>query len=191
MAQLRSGQNEAAARVFDRFASRLIALARKQLDPKVLQKVDPEDVMQSVFRSFFARNAAGQLGEFETWDNLWGMLVVMTQRKCGRRIDYFHAARRDIHREIAAEPATGQSNVDLGLSDDEPTPSEAAMLTETIEQLMNSLPSRHRDILTYRLQGYTPPEISTQLGCTERTVYRVLERVKDWLEAMRVGEAAT
>jgi RNA polymerase sigma-70 factor (ECF subfamily) len=192
MAQLRSGQDEAATRVFNRFASRLIALARKQLDPQVRQKIDPEDVMQSVFRSFFARNAAGQLGEFETWDNLWAMLVVMTQRKCGRRLDYFHAARRDVHREVPGQPPPDQSTSDLGISDDEPTPSEAAMLTETIEQLMSNLQGRHREILARRLQGYTPAEISAELGCTERTVYRVMERVKEWLEAMRVnGDTVT
>ncbi len=62
------------------------------------------------------------------------------------------------------------------------------MLTETIEHLMNSLEERHRQIVTLSLQGYTPPEISSQLGCTERMVYRVLERVKKWLEAMHEGE---
>ena len=39
-----------------------------------------------------------------------------------------------------------------------------------------------------RVQAVTrtaPAEISVRLGCTERTVYRVLERVKQWLEAMR------
>src|SRR5262249_6170000 len=135
MAQLRDGRNEAAAQVFQRFANRLIVLARKQLDPKVLQKLDPEDVMQSVFRSFLIRNATGQLGEFDSWDNVWAMLVVMTQRKCGRRMDYFHTARRDVRREIQGIPK--DQTPDSSLNAEEPTPSEAAMLTETIEQLMN------------------------------------------------------
>jgi RNA polymerase sigma-70 factor (ECF subfamily) len=188
MAQLRDGRNEAAAQVFNRFANRLIVLARKQLDPKVRQKVDPEDVMQSVFRSFMIRNATGQLGQFDSWDNLWAMLVVMTQRKCGRRIDYFHADRRDVRREIGATPPTAQSNVDFGLSADDPTPSEAAMLTETLERLMNSFEGRNREILTLSLQGYSAPEVSTRLGCTERTVYRLLERVKEWLEASQAAD---
>jgi RNA polymerase sigma-70 factor (ECF subfamily) len=183
MARLRDGQNEAAAMVFNRFATQLIELARKQLDPQIRQKVDPEDVMQSVFRSFFMRNQAGQLGEFETWDNLWAMLVVMTQRKCGRRFDYFHAAQRDVNREVSAKPRAEQSGTDIGVSAEEPTPSEAAMLTETVEHLMGSLQGRQRQILTLSLQGYSTAEISTQLACTERTVYRVLERVKEWLQA--------
>jgi DNA-directed RNA polymerase specialized sigma24 family protein len=59
------------------------------------------------------------------------------------------------------------------------------MLTDTIERLMRCLEERHREVLTLSLQGYAPAEISGRLGCTERTVYRVLERVKQWLEAMR------
>jgi RNA polymerase sigma-70 factor (ECF subfamily) len=186
MAQLRSGRNDAATQVFNRFAGRLLALARKQLDPLVLQKVDPEDVVQSVFRSFFARNEAGQFGDFASWDNLWGMLVLLTQRKCGRRRDYFHAACRDVGREVPAElPTPDESTSDVGVRDDEPTPSEAALLTDTVERLLSCLEGRHREILTLSLQGYVPAEISVRLGCTERTVYRVLERVKQWLEAMR------
>src|SRR5262249_56264835 len=87
MARLRAGQNDAATQVFNRFAGRLLTLARKQLDPLVLQKVDPEDVVQSVFRSFFVQHGAGRFGDFESWDNVWGMLVVLTRWKCGRPID--------------------------------------------------------------------------------------------------------
>ena len=182
MAQLRDGRNEAAAQVFNRFASRLILLARKQLDAKVRQKVDPEDVMQSVFRSFLIRTAQGQLGEFDSWDNLWAMLVVMTQRKCGRRMDYFHTARRDVRREIQGISVDQPSAV--GMNAQEPTPSEVAMLSETMERLMSTLQGRNREILTLSLQGYTPAEVCTEVACTERTVYRVLDRVREWLETV-------
>jgi RNA polymerase sigma-70 factor (ECF subfamily) len=188
MDRLRAGQNDAATQVFNRFASRLVALARKRLGPQVLQKVDPEDVLQSVFKSFFVRYPSGQFGGFESWDNLWAMLAVITLRKCGRRMDYFHAACRDVRREVTGQPAAGDSASDLGAPDDEPTPSEAAMLTETVEHLMESLEGRHREILTLSLQGYPPSEISNRLRCTERTVYRVLGRVKQCLEAMRSGQ---
>src|SRR5262245_10583924 len=130
MARLRAGQDDAATQVFDRFASHLVELARKHLDAQVLQKVDPEDVLQSVFRSFFARYPSGQLGGFASWDNLWAMLVVITLRKCGRQMDYFHAACRDVRREVAGQPNPDGSALAGG--GDEPTPSEAAMLTETV-----------------------------------------------------------
>jgi RNA polymerase sigma-70 factor (ECF subfamily) len=188
MARLRDGQNEAASQVFARFASRLIEVARSQLSPQIRQKVDPEDVLQSVFRSFFSRNAEGQFGEFESWDNLWAMLVVLTLRKCGRRIDYFHAACRDVQREVSTPMPSDARDQKWAFSAPEPTPSEAAMLTETVEQLMSSLEGRYRKILALSLQGYIPAEIGAQVGCTERTVYRVLEGIKEWLETVHVDE---
>jgi RNA polymerase sigma-70 factor (ECF subfamily) len=49
LARLRHKDNEAAAGVFERFAGRLLALARRHLPPRLLQKVDPDDVLQSAF----------------------------------------------------------------------------------------------------------------------------------------------
>jgi RNA polymerase sigma-70 factor (ECF subfamily) len=186
MARLRTGDNDAAAQVFNRFANRLIELARRRLAPQIRQKVDPEDVLQSVFRSFFAHQAAGQVINVESWDSLWSWLVVITMRKCGKRTDYFYSASRDVNRELPAEAYADACSPDSGKSSDEPTPSEAAMLTETVEQLMSRLEGRHRQILSLILQGYSVREISLQVGCTERMVYRVLERVKQMLEEMRV-----
>jgi RNA polymerase sigma-70 factor (ECF subfamily) len=182
MAQLRQGDNKAAAEIFRRFSERLVALARSRLAPQVRQKIDPEDVLQSVFRSFFNRQAHGQV-QADSWESLWSLLVVITLRKCGRRWDYFHAARRDIRREVETDSLPDASGSTWQAPDPEPTPEEAAMLTETVEQLMSSLEGRQREILTLSLQGLSPHEISDQLGCTERTVYRVLERIREWLQS--------
>jgi RNA polymerase sigma-70 factor (ECF subfamily) len=186
MAHLRAGDDEAAAQVFHRFAHRLIGLARSRLGPVMRQKVDPEDVLQSVFKSFFVRQAGGQV-QAEDWDALWGMLVVITLRKCGRRVNHYRAARRDVRREVGHEPA-GPSGAAWEAADPEPAPEEAAMLTETVEQLLASLEGKQREILTLSLQGQSVPEISAALGCTERTVYRVLERVKEWLQSVHDAE---
>lgn len=189
MAQLRAGDKTAAAQVFNRFANRLVALARSRLGPSLRQKMDPEDVLQSVFRSFFVRQAGDQV-QADSWDSLWGMLVVMAVRKCGRRVTHFRAAKRDIRREVSAEPDEGESSASWQSDDDEPTPVEAAMLTETVERLMNSLEKRQREILSLTLQGCDVTTVSEQVGCTERTVYRVLDRVKEWLMAERdLGES--
>ena len=53
---------------------------------------------------------------------------------------------------------------------------------------MRELGERDRHILALSLQGCPIPEISTQVGCTERTVYRVLEFIKNRLESMRAGD---
>ncbi len=82
--QLRAGDCRAADAIFHRFAQRLVGMARNRLDGRVRQKVDAEDVVQSVFRSFFDRSARGEF-DFANWEGVWGLLVLLTVRKCGRR----------------------------------------------------------------------------------------------------------
>lgn len=187
MARLGRGDEAAATEIFQRFAHRLIGLAKSRLHQFSPQKVDPEDVMQSVLKSFFLRHKEEQF-EVRDWDGLWGLLTFVTLRKCGHRIEYLRAACRDVRREITRQPAGDELSPGWEAIAREPTPSEAAMLAETVEQLMNKLGPRDRDILALSLQGHTTPEISAQVGCTERTVQRILAGIKKWLEERRDGQ---
>lgn len=181
MGRLRAGEDQAAAQVFNQFAERLIALARSRLDKFTRQKVDPEEVIQSVYRSFFKRHAEGQFN-VQDWDNLWTLLAVIAARKCANRVNFFRAACRDVRQEM---PVADGSAADWPGSAAEPTPEEAAILTETIEELMRGLDKRNHEILTLALQGYTTAEISTKLGRAKRSVQRVLEHVKKCLSHPR------
>jgi RNA polymerase sigma-70 factor (ECF subfamily) len=179
MARLRGGDADAAREVFDRFARRLVALAASRLPAALAPKVEAEDVVQSVFRSFFLRHAAGHLTA-ENWDSLWSLLTVLTVRKCGHQVEHFHAGRRDVRREAAPRPAS-DSAPDWDAAAPEPTPSEAVLLAETLQQVLDRLREDQRPIVLLRLQGFSVREISEQAGCTERTVERVLKTVREAL----------
>ena len=175
--RLRHGDEDAAAEVFRRFAQRLIALARNQLDSWIRTRVEPEDVVQSVFRSFFTRVESGQF-HLGSWDNLWTILSLITVRKCVNRIEFWQAAKRELQRE--AHTLRNGHPLEEALARD-PTPSEAAILSELAEQLMKKVPERDRIILTLHLQGCDIAAISEQIGRTERTVRRTLERIRAML----------
>jgi RNA polymerase sigma-70 factor (ECF subfamily) len=177
MARLRASDEEAAKRVFQQFAQRLIALARSRLDDRLRRKVDPEDILQSVFKSFFCRQAQGEF-ELDSWESLWSLLSVITVRKCGRWRRYFHAERRNLQAEISSWEVFA----------DEPTPEEAAILTETLEQVMRGLEGSEREMVMLSLQGYTVAEISDQVDRTRRTVQRVLQRVRQRLERLQAQD---
>lgn len=182
--RLRNGDEDAAMEVFNRFAGRLIRLARSRLDAQVRQKMDAEDVMQSVFRSFFVRQAKGQF-KLDGWDSLWSLLVRITLRKCGRRVEVLRAQRRDIRREVAPAPNQDDSVRSWEAIAREPTPDEVMMLTETVEELMRRLDDpAHQQILTLKLQGCSTQEISEQAGCSERTVQRVLRHIGEALTGL-------
>jgi RNA polymerase sigma-70 factor (ECF subfamily) len=184
MAGLRTGAQGAATEIFNRFAGRLVGLARRRIDERLRRKLDPEDVIQSVFRSFFTRQAEGQF-DLESWPDLWSLLVVMTIRKCGGRIDYFFAACRDVRQEVTKAPESEDSAGGWQAIARDPTPSEVVALTDMLEQLTLGLEERGRHVLSLSLQGYTVPEIKSQLGCSERTVFRVLDQVKKRLRRLQ------
>src|SRR5262245_48213204 len=99
MTRLRAGDDRAAAAVFDRVARRPAGLARARLDQRVRTQADPEDIVQSVYRSFFTRYGAGQF-DLASWDGLWGMLVRIAERKCINKRLHAQAQRRDVRREV-------------------------------------------------------------------------------------------
>ncbi len=187
MARLRAGgagAEAAAAEIFHRFANRLIGLAARHLDDRLRQKVGPEDVMQSALKSFFVRQAGGGY-DLSGWDSLWSMLVVITLRKCGHKAEHLRAACRDVGREQAL-PCPDDSAPSWEALSREPTPSQAALLAEAVQQVLAALEDeRERTVLELSLQGYAVPEISARVGRSERTVQRVLTRVRKRLERMR------
>src|SRR5262245_7042739 len=106
MARLRSGEDAAAREVFERFAGRLIAMARGRFNRLLARKVDPEDVVQSAFKSFFVRLPAGKLAVGD-WDGLWSLLALITLRKCADRGEYLLAGRRGAAREATGSAGGG------------------------------------------------------------------------------------
>ena len=189
MARLRAGDDDVANAVFRRFASRLIGLARSKIDNHLRHKVDPEDVVQSVYRSFFRRHASHQF-EVGSWDDLWYLLTVITLHKCSKRIDYARAARRDVRREVPVDSGAEAGSWWQAI-DREPTPPEAAMLTELIEQVHRGFDADARQIIELSLQGYSVPEICGRLGRAERTVRRLRERARKRLEGMLAEDRCT
>jgi RNA polymerase sigma-70 factor (ECF subfamily) len=182
MARLRAGEEGAAREIFRRYAEQLVLLARRRFNPALLRKVDPEDVVQSVYKSFFVRYGAGDF-ELAGWGSLWGLLVAITVRKCSNRIQYHRRVCRAAAREVPLPAADGPGHWEVVAP--EPTPLEAIVLTETVEDLLRGLEPPERLIVELSLQGCTAPEIKEQTGRSERTVRRVRERVRHKLQRMQ------
>jgi RNA polymerase sigma-70 factor, ECF subfamily len=184
-ADFASDANANAARArFEQFTRRLIGLARYHLDTRLLHKIDPEDVVQSAYKSFFLRYGDGMLAA-EGWDGLWGLLTCITLRKCSERVRNLHAECRDIARETTGVPGPGGAAPWHDAVSREPTPEEAAVLAETVEHVLRGLDDDERSIFELSLQGFSTQEICTQLGRAERSVRRLRERVRLQLERLR------
>jgi RNA polymerase sigma-70 factor (ECF subfamily) len=164
--------------MLDHFSRRLIGLARAHLSDRLQHKVDPEDVVQSAYKSLLVRYGDEVLAE----DGLWSLLTRITIRKCADRARYHQAECRDLQREGAASCNPESNSVAPVAPGREPTPEEAAVLAETVARLLHQLNGDERSIVELCLLGYSTQEISDQTGRAERSVRRLRERVRKHLE---------
>src|SRR5438874_10334500 len=149
MDRLKAGDQSTARLIFERYARRLIGLAASRLPSPLKAKEDPEDAMQSAFKSFFARQKKGEF-QPEDWDELSTLVTYLTVCKVDRRIRRYLADKRDVRRESApvAGPDGEAPNWEAAAPD--PTPAEAAMMTETLRELMAKLDPADQQVLGMR-----------------------------------------
>ena len=181
--RVRAGDDDAARNIFQEYAQRLIGLAHLHLDRVVRQKMDPEDVVQSVFKSFFRRMGKGQF-DLTNGEGLWSLLVVITLRKCRHKVRDLRRQRHDVRREVVQAPTSAVSGEAWQAVAPSPTPVEAAILAETLEKLLAGLKERERTIVELHLQGCSIAEIRAQVQRSEYTVRDVLSRVRHQLQSL-------
>ncbi len=189
LAALRAGDNDAWRQVMERYSACLIAMARSRLSERLRQKVDCADVVQSVYRTVYRRLAAGQF-QFDSWDSLLGMLIVLTARRCCRWFAHYQTQARDLGREVtlqAGEQQTGPAPLPAEPADRQPTPEEAAMLEETIRQTLGSLDAQERQAVLLGLLGDSDAEIGRQVGLTQYTVRQIRRQYRARLQELHEG----
>jgi RNA polymerase sigma-70 factor, ECF subfamily len=181
MDRLQRGDQDAAAEVFRLYAHRLIALARTLLESRCEAMLSGSDVAQEVLGSFFRRQTQDPY-DLDGDSAVWGLLAEITLRKCGKWNRYFAARKRKAATQSLHTP--GAAGDAWEIHDSLPTPTDAAVLTETLAELYRGLKENERAICELRLQGYQVREIAAQLNLAEATVSRKLGRIKMKLQSL-------
>jgi RNA polymerase sigma-70 factor (ECF subfamily) len=174
-----AGNQEAARVLFERYSDRLVALARKHINQRLARRVDPEDIVQSVFRTFFRRAQAGEIHLYDP-DRLCALLARITIHKALDQISYHQAAKRNVNLDADAGP----EGVDLvgQVLDQEPSPETVNLFLDQLEHFLAQLQPDERQVLEMRMQGYGVEEIASHLGTYDRKIYRILERIRGLAE---------
>jgi RNA polymerase sigma-70 factor (ECF subfamily) len=176
----RAGDEDAARKLVDRYLDRLVALARRRLSQRLASRVDPEDVVQSVFRTFFCHAREGKF-QIKDQDDLCKLLMRITVHKVLKQVEHHTAAKRDAHLETEQGNRTLERMHEV-LSRD-PTPEAEVLFLDQLEYLLGQLRPKERKILEMRMQGYSNDEIMKQLDIEhDRTIRRVMERVRGLAE---------
>ena len=94
----------------------------------------------------------------------------------------YSTQKRAVNREETVPSLDALCSEHLEVFAREPTPVEAVALADEVETLMGRLTDRERQILEMRLQGHNLEEIAVETGRSERTVRRVIDKVRELLE---------
>ncbi len=184
LARFCGGDESAADTLFHRYAERLILLTRARLSSRLAGKTDPEDVAMSAWRSFFIGARRGKFTLNEPGD-LWRLLVSITLHKLYRQARHHAASRRSISREQSLDQTAEEM---LTPAKAEPTVEEALALAEEVEAIMANLDAEGRRVLELRLQGEQLAAIAQLTRRSERTVRRILARIRELIAGRFGGE---
>lgn len=166
---LQAGESSAAVEIYERYAQRLLRLANKNSSEQLAVRVAPEDIVQSVFRTFFRRATEGHY-ELPDGDELWKLFLVISLNKMRKKATFHSAAKRDVGRTQR-----------LGNSQLSGPESPSDILRMTVDEMISILPAEQQGIIRDRIQGYEITEIAERNSISRRTTERVLQTFRSRL----------
>ena len=176
----RDGNQSAAKRLYRRYAECLRRMAWLKCSPSLRRRLDTDDIIQSVFRRFFA---AAQKGNYQVpaGADLWNLLLVITLNKIRTAEDFHRTAKRDIRRTV------GVDGDEIGASRNESV-SSFSRLPST--KPSSNYPRISAQAVRLRMEGYDVTEIAERLARSKRTVERILQEARNAL-SKHIGEPLT
>jgi DNA-directed RNA polymerase specialized sigma24 family protein len=179
-------RDEAARVIWDRFSARLMLIVRRHLDNRILRREDEHDVLQSMFASFCNGQLKGMTAPASR-EELWKLLVRITMCKVVNTAHRHLAGRRDIRKEQAeAKGCSESASFPQWMLDHvdgtQPSPEDRIIVVEEFQRLLQSLPDEHRQIVVWKLEGFTNSEISHMINRTVRSVELKLQLIRKRLQ---------
>lgn len=181
---LKEGDALAVEQLWGRYAEQLVASARQRLTDVPCTVLDEEDVALSVFRTVCHAAANGRFSNLGSRDELWWLLLRVTQRKILDQTRHQRAEKRGGGRvypltDVQAACGGMAGNPLAELISREPSPEYLAILAESHDQLLERLrDDRLREVALRRLEGYTTEEIAQRMRVSARTVQRKLRLIE-------------
>jgi len=174
----REGDEDAATILHERHLTRLLNLVGRHLADKFNSRLDPDDVVQSVFRSIFRLTKEGRF-EFEGDGDFWKLLLTMALNKVRNTVRHHPAGKRDPAVESVSTSADGVDNYLVNRLSSQPTIQEIVSFADMLELVLNKLEPDQQMLIQYRIEGYTQKEIAEKLGCDDRTVRRMFAKIRN------------
>src|SRR6516225_518323 len=140
--QLRAGDRAAAQHLWQSYFHRLVGLARQKLRRAPRGMADEEDVALSALDSFFRGAEKGRFPQLHDRDDLWCLLLVITERKAIDLVNHEKAQKRGEGKVRHEGSLAGDSSDTAAfehLAAPEPTPAMVAQFIDECRRLLDAL----------------------------------------------------
>lgn len=171
----KSGDQAAATRLYLKYAHRLHGLAVAQTGQDLKTRIEPEDIVQSVFRTFFRRAKDGHY-QVPDGEELWKLFLVIGLHKIRDAASYHRAEKRNVQKTLSL------SDNDQDFAATAPDKLAENTLQIVIDELLQSLNSSQKEIIMLRLEGMTVDDIAESTQRSRRTVERTLQKFRELLQ---------
>jgi DNA-directed RNA polymerase specialized sigma24 family protein len=178
---LKAGDADAAEKLWRRYFEALVRLARDRLRGAPRAMADEEDAALNAFDSFVRGAARGRYPRLDDRDDLWRLLVVITERKALDQVQHERRQKRGGGKVVGMFGPDGADHpwALACVADGLPTPEYAAILADECRSSLDRLRDDSlRQVALLRMEGYTNEEVADRLRCSLRTVARKLELIR-------------
>lgn len=172
--RLASSDEDAVREFWDEYGQRMQRFAASLLDQRFWRREEPEDVVQSVCRTFFRRAGAGEFA-LATPSSLWCLLCAITAAKTRQKVRFHKRQKRAVGQEQALP--TGPDGGEQ-LAGRMPTPADEVEFADQLDHFLMQLNEDERQVVEGLLQDQQLKEIAATTGIALRTVRRIAQRIR-------------
>ncbi len=181
---LKAGDNEAAQKIWDRYFGRLIFVAAQRMRRAERRVADEEDVAISAFAALCDGAAAGRFDRLQNRGDLWSLLVAIASKKAVDQVRRQTSQKRgsgEVRGDSIFASVNGAANAGFEqIISSQPTPEFLALVDEEHSRLLAMLRDDvQRDVVGYRLAGYSNEETAEKIGISLHSVERKLKLIRD------------
>lgn len=177
---VKQGDSQAAEQIWQHYFERLVRSVRGNLRGQNRGVSDEEDIVVSVFESFYRAAKNGRFPDLADQDDLWRLLLKMSARKIVDKHRHDQRQRRGDGVQVVSLGRRGDEGEIIQVIGDQPTPEMALIMEESIERLLAHLGvGQLQEIAVAKLEGFSNSEIADRLACSERTIERRLHLIRE------------
>ncbi len=182
--KLKDGHQDGAQNLWARYIERLIRLANEKLAHAPRRMADEEDVAICAFEAFLRGVEAGRFSQLDDRNDLWQILVMLSERRAVDQIRVELTERRG-GGHVRGDSALGTVSTS-GAADGfdqlaaaEPAPDFAVQASEELRRLLRQLDDDElQRVAVAKMEAYTNAEIAEQLGKSVSSIERKLSLIR-------------